>query len=156
MRRRGFTLMEIMIVIGIIVVLVSMATIVGSGMVSNAKVKKTKQILQSLHGIAEDYKRDGGRLPTAGTPGSNDANDPMVVFLNSIAPYNQPPTPWGKQLQSVGPDLLKRVNGQVFFYDGFQQSIRFLYNYNSRPFVFQSAGPNGVYGDADDIYDYDP
>lgn len=65
-RRRAFTLVELLVVIGIIGVLIGLATAVGSKVMGGAKVNATRNTLQALDQILATYvKANDGRVPAA-------------------------------------------------------------------------------------------
>jgi len=59
--RRGFTLIEIMVVLGIIVLLVVILLAVTSAVSRKAEVSRTQLILKGLDGIAKDYESETGQ-----------------------------------------------------------------------------------------------
>lgn len=66
LRARAFTLVELLVVIGIIGVLIGLATAVGSKVMGGAKANATRNTLQALDQILATYiKANDGRVPAA-------------------------------------------------------------------------------------------
>ncbi len=63
--QRGFTLIEIMVVIAIIVILVGISTMVGTAVVNSGKNKSTQGIIQSLDEALGVYINKKGDIPPA-------------------------------------------------------------------------------------------
>jgi prepilin-type N-terminal cleavage/methylation domain-containing protein len=56
--RRGFTLVEMMVVIGIIALLLGVVLLIGSGALEDAKVKDTRVMLEQLQAAIDSYKQE--------------------------------------------------------------------------------------------------
>jgi prepilin-type N-terminal cleavage/methylation domain-containing protein len=61
--RRGFTLIELMVVIVIIAILTSIAIGIVSGIVSKARYAKTEGLIKMLSSACEDYRMDFDQYP---------------------------------------------------------------------------------------------
>jgi len=152
-RRRGFTLIEIMVVIGIIVVLVAVVIAVGSSVKTKGQVSQTKIILKGLTAIYESYLLEGATAQT--TTGAGPVNTLITNALQMPALKRAVSALPQSAIQNTG--TLAAPVYQVN--DGFGNAIQFVYVSTAgatRSWYFQSAGPNGSMGDADDIYSYDP
>lgn len=83
-RRHGFTLMELLVVIGIISVLIALVVVVGSAVTSSARSRLTEDGLRVLDGTLASYIADVGDIPPAYVP------DPRVTqnagFRNVLLP----------------------------------------------------------------------
>lgn len=104
--RRGFTLVELLVVIGVIALLVGITLVVGQSVLSGAKANNTRDTLKTLDAAVDAYIADLGRGPRSvaklpfetgvgtedvlpvwdgvvGTPDLNDAEEVRGATLNS-------------------------------------------------------------------------
>lgn len=63
-RGYAFTLMELMIVIGLVIVLTSLTIVVGKSVIGQGKIRHTEVILQNLDSILTEYEAEIGSMPT--------------------------------------------------------------------------------------------
>jgi prepilin-type N-terminal cleavage/methylation domain-containing protein len=165
-RRRGFTLMEIMVVIIIIAVLSEIAGPMVAEMVEKSKITATIQGLDSLKKGLLRYKLDLGRLPHEGT--TYTANNINLMGQNEMCAtstllYFNPLVVNGKGLSTTSSwfylNLLtagvphpywNRWKGpymdcdpEEFLFDAWEEPIRYLH-YNKAVWL-HSAGPDGEY-----------
>lgn len=125
----GFTLLEIMITIGIIVILAVVLLAVGSNVKSKSQISATKTQLKSLEGIIEQFEKDNSaKLPTT-TYDSNGSQ--LVPTVSATSPnfiealYRYPATK--DQLVNLFGDKLK-INpaGGSAVLDSFGNPINFI------------------------------
>ena len=188
---RGFTLVELLVVVSIIAILLSGAVMVGQYVTTNAKIQKTKSVLSALNTAMNEYQQyhaktnpefpwgDGtppsippllGNPPMNGVaPPGNDINDPAFAFggiarlhfaleqvpscletLNRIPENNKS---W--YTFPVGPATVSyKIYVDAWMNEDISQMnwLRYEYAQGSGNFpVIRSAGPDLVYGTADDI-----
>lgn len=147
--RRGFTLVELVIVIIIVGFLAVVAVPKFFGFTDQAKEAVTKQKLSSIRlaiignpdvrsastSIDRGYIADVGHIPPN---------------LNSLVDQSYDPSAatWNKfnQIGWNGPYINDVVDGD-FINDGWERAFQ----YDSGNRAIRSAGPNGIYGDSDDI-----
>ncbi len=67
--RRGFSLLELVVVIGIIVLLAALVLAVGTGLLSQSEVRETRNAIQIFDAAIEEWERTRGRTFTYGTNG---------------------------------------------------------------------------------------
>ncbi len=147
-RRRGFTLIEILVTMSIITLVASMATYAVLAASRKARIKQATTELQILSAAALQLAWDTGRWPNQAvrtTPGSTEIWDiapasvglmaPHAAFINWKGPYYEGSLrdPWGNPY-FFDPDYMVKGVNRV---------------------VVGSFGPNGVgrnLYDSDDIY----
>lgn len=128
--RRGFTLMEVLLVLAILVIL---GTLVGtnfSGMFANAKISAAKAQISALEKPMELYMMDIGTYPsnTQGLQALRTAPTDLADPTKWLGPYLQkdiPADPWGNQ---YGYELISPKQFRIF-----------------------SVGPDGAQNTQDDI-----
>ncbi len=135
LRSRGFTLLEMIVVIGIIaLILGAAAAVIGRGGAS-AEIKMTETMVNGVEAKLQEYRMLGGMYP------SQAQGLQALVTKPSIAPvprryvslYDElPRDPWGKELK--------------YAYPGSKDA--------GKPEII-SAGPDGVFGSEDDISSQD-
>jgi general secretion pathway protein G len=125
-RARGFTLMEVLLVVAILIILAGLATVAISRTYVGARKNAAKLDINTLTQTMDAYYLDIGSYPPS--------LDALVTQPDSLAnpmkwngPYLQkglPADPWGNQYQ---------------------------YSNDGDQFKIWSMGPNGTNGDEDDI-----
>jgi len=168
---RGFTLVELLVVVAIIGILISGAVMVGSYVMTNAKIQKTKSVLSALNAAINVYqgfhastKQDlpAGNLPPSlvvpplgdppGAPGDFDGIITLYMYLDAVPDCRE---------------ILNSIENNIILYNGvdnvlvdawMNENINQLnwlrYEYvpgSGNPPVIRSAGPDLQYGTADDI-----
>ncbi len=132
-RRRGFTLMEILLVLAILVVLGSLVTVGYVRIQRNAMIDSAKTQIRMFEQAVGQYRLDVGKFPAGDTglqalrlqPPDAPANKWRGPYLNSEVPLD----PWGNQYQ-------------------YQE----ITDINDEPsFEIISFGPDGANGTNDDV-----
>ena len=134
-RHRGFTLLEMIVVIGIIaLILGAAAAVIGRGGAS-AEIKMTETMVKGVEAKLQEYRMLGGIYP------SQAQGLQALVTKPSIAPvprryvslYDElPRDPWGKELKYAFPGSKDAGRPEII-----------------------SGGPDGVFGSEDDISSQD-
>jgi len=173
---KGFTLVELLVVVAIIGILMSGALMVGSYVTTNAKIQKPKSVMSALNAAINEY-----RMYHASTKLDLPAGDlPPHLIVPPIT--NPPPTP-GADVYFSGivalynalelvPSCREIMNSipenNIILYNGVnhvfvdmwnneninnqQNWLRYEYDPLTGNFpVIRSAGPDLQYGTADDI-----
>ena len=100
-KRRGFTLMELLVVIAIIGILATLVTVNVVGYLSRAKVEEAKSQLVQLAQAAQTFRIDRGRYPT-NEEGLQVLATPTKLHPDGIlSPI--PKDPWGRDYGYVCP-----------------------------------------------------
>lgn len=132
-RRRGFTLMEILLVLAILVVLGSLVTVSYVQLQKTSLIKASKTQVKMLEDAVEAYRLDVGKYPS-GEQGleSLRVQPPDVPEKKWQGPYIKveiPLDPWNN------PYVYTEITDQ----------------YNDASFQITSLGPDGASGTDDDI-----
>ncbi|HVX86523.1 MAG TPA: type II secretion system protein [Phycisphaerae bacterium] len=171
--RRGFTLIEVMVVIAILVVLMALLVAVGSGVISNSKARQTHATLHTLDGVMKQYLDDGNpepqppdsttwttlygahppqayaqtqtKDPTTGTLDTAPDSDP----INYVKLFRADPK-IASELSTLkmSQDISTSPNGpNMVILDAWGTPIRYVpYNATTKKNgYFESAGPDGVF-----------
>ncbi len=137
-RPRGFTLVEILIVISIIVILVATVMAIGTNIRAGAQIRQTKLTLTTLQAALDKYINEGNAQP-----GDNSATDFVGKFRST-------PDIW-----KVVEKLPTQGSGaSVSFNDGFGTPIKYftgnstsagaIKNQSDKNGYFVSGGPDGI------------
>jgi len=91
-RRAGFTLIEMLVVIGIIVLLLSITVIVGQGVIAQSQRRQCEELMAALDSLVTEYEADYHSMPpfdqslfdqpNGGTAG--DVRPEVAVFLEQV------------------------------------------------------------------------
>lgn len=86
-RRTGFTLVELLVTIGIIGLLVSIVLAVGVAVAGTGKQRATEQVLRSLDLVLESYVAETGGIPgpTEPFPDGGDPTNPLQTVVQPVA-----------------------------------------------------------------------
>ncbi len=178
--RRGFTLMEILVVIAILIVLVGLLVSVGAHARESARIRQTRITLHTLDGLMKDYLK---QYPEPAIPTENNYwKQPQIVSAGSaydetcvpdytkqfpssitapkVAAPTSDPIYWVKALtanapQSIAP-LTKSADplGNSVILDAWGTPIRYIpYNMDGtkKDGFFESAGPDRIFMDSTNI-----
>ncbi len=133
--RKGFSLLEIIVVIGIIGVIVGVGVVMIGNAGDTANIAMTETMVKGVVGKCEEYKILGGRYPTQNqglqSLVTRPTTAPTPKRWNELYP-ELPLDPWGNDLK--------------YFFPGRKKA--------NKPEVV-SAGPNGIFEDEDDISSQD-
>ena len=156
-RRKGFTLIEILVVISIIIILVGTVLAVGTQMRANAQIKQTRATLQALNSALIAYLADGNTEPNGADPtlalgGQRGTPAIFTQFVSDLQGNNST-----KMVIFSLPMGSYGVAGKSIN-DGFGYPILYMKanTTNGRAGYFQSSGADGVMGTGDDLFSYDP
>ncbi len=132
-RRRGFTLMEVLLVLVILVILAGMAVTAYGPIQRTAYMRAAKTQIGAFRGPLAAYRLDMGDYPSTqqGLPALRGAPADMGQGGRWMGPYiepNVPPDPWGRPYQYEYPGR----------------------NDPNMPDIW-SLGPDGISGSEDDI-----
>jgi prepilin-type N-terminal cleavage/methylation domain-containing protein len=161
---RGFTLIEMMVTVGIILVLATLLLTVGSSVRRNSQITTTRAELKALEGIAEQFERETSQplgvvagvtkctfYDNAGQgPGAKDTNSAAPNFVEILYRY---PATKDQLVNLVGDKLhIDPTLGKSYILDGFGYPIHFV-PVGGNPFssgtaataeYFRSSGPDGT------------
>jgi hypothetical protein len=141
--QRGRLLLNGVVVGAIVLILVAMILAAPSGPRSSPERMTTKMTLKGLATILGEYRAQTGSVP----------KDVSTLIAAATA------MPSSEKLIHALPSgaVAKGMRGDTAVLDGFGNRI-VLINDATKPRspYFQSAGPDGVLGNADDMFSYDP
>lgn len=157
-RARGFTLIEIMVTIGIILVLATILLSVGSSVRKNSQITTTRAQLKALEGICEQFERENSSaLPLTYYDNTGQGSKQISKDAGSSAPnfveilYRYPGTK-DQLVNLVGDKLILNPagNGTSAILDGFGYPIAFIPANTAAGSItaktteiLRSSGPNG-------------
>jgi prepilin-type N-terminal cleavage/methylation domain-containing protein len=154
--RRGFTLIEVMVVIAILVILAALLVAVASGVIGTSKGRQTHATLHVLDGVMQTYLKDGNPEPDDPNLSGYSANTDMQK-TNPVSDA----TRWVKALRAdpdgaKGLSQLKSANVPdpdvpnaiaTVIVDAWGTPIRYVpYDKDTKKSgYFESAGPDGQF-----------
>ena len=138
---KGFTLLEVLVVVAIIIIIAGIALPKMMGAGEQAKIARVKGDFRVLQTAVESYMLFQGKIPANGTPSDLTKANPQIV-----SDYSQFIDPFSTAQQTYRYNAVDSGTGRQYY-------------------VFTSAGPNGVMGstsvrgdgtstddDADDLF----
>jgi len=148
-RRPGFTLVEMLVVIGVIAILSGL--VLGGVMAAKrqANKKHTQMILQLLGAAIAQYEQDWGDYP----PGNGEVAGAEDLY----AAMTSPGSPRAYVTGGNPPAGLQEGAKYKTFVDHWRNPIRYTHHrhYSGDPraddYRLQSPGPDGVFGNDDDL-----
>ncbi|MCE1246573.1 MAG: type II secretion system major pseudopilin GspG [Firmicutes bacterium] len=131
-RARGFTFLEVMVVVAILVLLATIIIVRYGKSVDQAKIDKTTIQLKEIEKALELYKIDNGNYPTQ--------EQGLKALVEK--PEDEPvPKKWKKSFDEIPKDPWN--NDFIYVIPG-----------EHKDFDLFSKGPNGTEGDEDDIVNW--
>jgi len=128
---KGFTLVELLVVITIIAILAALVLAIGGLLQRNAALARAKSEIQSMESALAGYKADMGDYPHAdnglasstGAPGENSflIDALMPSGSNSLNPWNKVYMPFSKTM------LTTNTNGALIVTDPFGEPYGYSY-----------------------------
>lgn len=117
--RQGFTLIEILVTVAIMVVLMGMTFAIGKWALESSQVEKAKTQIKLIENRLQEYEADNGEFP----PGDGSARSTLTVYQ---ALYEQPLlTGIGRvympEFDPKGSDQFKDIKGGII-YDPFKKN----------------------------------
>lgn len=157
MRRKGFTLIEMLVVIAVIAIVLTIVVAIGSGVKSGANRRATLAELKTLEGIMSDYLAAGNPEPTPPASWPYTADKTPEVWSETNPPSD--PTNWVLALKSF-PETAKKLaslqtgtdtdwhkasaaSARQVVLDSFGNAIRYIPSTTAKQGYFMSAGPDG-------------
>ncbi len=164
----GFTLIEILVAVSIIIILAGITVAVGNGAIKNAKIKKTLALLKTVESIVEKYETDTGtKLVTnsTGVVGTTFPSSTAEPTDNYAAILNRYPAT-KEMMAKLGSSVSVSSTGYVTIRDAWGNPINFFpsgWGGATRMYL-RSSGPDGQsdFTDSskavnnDDIFSYEP
>ena len=123
---RGFTLLEILVVIAIILILLSLMGIVAANARIKARVSDTKALIKRIHLALDEYKADHGEYPygdssSGRVPDLNPSSNPD--FYLGVELDRTWLTDWGVSIQFTSSDY--DPNNSNYFVDAWHNRIMY-------------------------------
>lgn len=131
--RKGFTLIEVLVVLIILGLLAALIVPKLTGRVDEARIETTKLQLKSIKNALEQFKLDNGFYPTT-----------QQGLKALVEKPTTPPEPknWKQYMEKVPKDAW----GHDFIY---------ISPAGNKPYELKSVGPDGIEGTEDDISVWD-
>jgi general secretion pathway protein G len=131
--RQGFTLMEVLLVLAILVIMGTIVVVNFSGVFAGSKIKVAKTQITAFKQALETYNLDMGNYPTS---------QQGLAALN-VCPADADAAKWGQGVQRpyIKDAIPKDPWGNDYVYE-------FI---GGDQFTVKSAGPDGQFGTTDDI-----
>lgn len=163
--RPGFSLIEILVALSIIVLLVGFGVAAMSKFLAQSEVEKTRVLLQQLAGIEIEYRaQTNGRFPDDDPSNSTttDVDNSIEWFIEQVEAL---PVTNEMAYKTLNTKFYTATDGAVpgTVVDSWGNPIEYLESSDgtgnfppyAQPF-FASAGPDGVFGDGKDLANPDP
>ncbi len=153
--RRAFTLIEILVTIGIILILATLLLAVGSSVHKNSQISATRTELKALEGLADQFEREtnqalpptmyqyvAGTIKTdPGSPPNQPLPSPQFTFVDILYRY---PTIKEQLIKMAGDKLKQDPTGHWAILDYFGNPISYLpQNCSSANFPYPVPAVNG-------------
>ena len=163
-RQRGFSLIEMLVVILVIAALISIVLIAGRSVLISTRISLTQTELHNLQASLDVLKHETNQQPTD-MPTFLTEYQRLYAYQDTNGNWREHPnslTNMPTNLLSTGPITMPggaTMQGIVAINDAFGNAIQFLpystYNPQHTP-CFVSAGPDGLFGKPDMLYSYNP
>ena len=146
-RARGFTLVEMVIVIAVILVVASLALGLFASNLDETKRLHTEMLIQNLDLACKGYKNERGSYPPDGRFFEHLGKE-RIVPLDAASVTNRPP------FMTFRKDQVDPVTSAVI--DAWDRPVRYQAPgvRNATHVDLWSAGPNGQDGDVDDVVNW--
>jgi type II secretory pathway pseudopilin PulG len=109
--RVGFTLVELLIVIGVIVLLMAIAATVGASVLSGGKADSTRNVMRRLEGLLNDATQQTGNLPDPAV--ADPRNATKLLPIADARNMDAPSTGGSQMINSVGLFLRQSTGGDA-------------------------------------------
>ncbi|MGC8551359.1 MAG: type II secretion system protein [Phycisphaerae bacterium] len=163
-RRRGFSLIEMLVVILVITALISIVLIAGRSVLISTRISLTQTELRNLQASLDVLKHKTNQQPTD-MPTFLTEYQWLYAYQDTNGNWHEHPnslTNMPANLLSIG--TINRpgggsMQGIVAINDAFGNAIQFIpYNVQNPQHTpcFVSAGPDGIFGESDMLYSYNP
>jgi len=148
-RRGGFTLVEVLVVVSVIILLLGVLFPAFTAIRRNQKIKRTAATVQALASGIDAYQNDYGIYPPAEfVTGVNRGNGSLVVLLNTRGGRSAPylPSAFYDAGQIVGPLFLDEWERPFIYFDtSVMTGVAHTYGILGDPQVIAVKGPAGYY-----------
>ena len=151
-RRRGFTIIELLVVIGVIALLLGIAFPAYMGIRKSQRKKRTRQVVQTLAMAAASYANDYGMYPPAEyeSGGPNWGNRSLVTLLDARGGRSWPylPSAFYDTEQHIKTAVLLDEWDRPFIYfdsSAMKDDTSHTYTIGGNPAVSPVQGDDGYY-----------
>ncbi|ODS32403.1 MAG: secretory pathway protein [Candidatus Scalindua rubra] len=143
MSQRGFTLTELLVVIGIIIIIAASVLTVIPGLREKTQTKATKAFMERLEIAIEQYYNDNRAYPPTGVTSLKTAIQPSDPTTKRYIEFDD--------VETSGNNIIDEWGNPFVYVSSTDASP----NYNTTTYDLYSTGPDGITstsgGDADDI-----
>ncbi len=151
-RRAGFTMIELLVVIGVIALLLAITFPAYVSIRRSQRIKRTQQVVDTLGAAAAAYANDYGMYPPAeyGTETANWGNRSLVTLLNARGGRSWPylPSAFYNDRQEIdGPLFLDEWDHPFIYFDSsaMAEGTSHTYTIEGNPAVSPIRGDDGYY-----------